>query len=320
MIPEEEGGGPDTPGDAPGEAEEGSLPEDEEANGKLGKAKGLEDGVFTYPTPGHEEEGIGHQPHYGNDRTQAQPAGEADDLDEVLGRLSEKGFFWPGVGRFGVGGEEFIDGGRHLIEMLLRVHFDIELGDGSQTCAGGLLEKGQGDVGHVVFLCSGRADDASNMDSDADGFEGVAWLEAAAGGKLLADQGGVVAALPLLQGPGDDFKIATLGGKGICGDASESDDIQAGPAIVHHNLDGDNLPHPGHPADGGGVVLGQAGSGRTKPVLAVDDQGGVARRFDGGGSQPVLGRFDGGKKEHAGGYPSHGEEGTGAVAGQLLER
>ena len=142
---------------------------------------------FTRPrTTSHSAFATNPQPADRDDRADAEPAGEANEFDQLGGGFGEERFFRPGVGRFLAAAEKLVDGGGHGIELLGFSHSNIELGDHPKPGARGLLEERQFYVSDIVVLREGRAEDAGNRDGDAGGVEAITGFQTAALGEDLA--------------------------------------------------------------------------------------------------------------------------------------
>ena len=116
-------------------AKEDAFGDDHESNREAGKSERLEDRGFFDPAPDDEEDGIGDEPENGKDSSQAEPAGEADELDHLFGGFGKEGFFWSSVSGLLVGFEGFVDLLGDGLKLVGAFDFDIELRDYSESDA-----------------------------------------------------------------------------------------------------------------------------------------------------------------------------------------
>ena len=175
------------------------------------------------------------------------------------------------------------------------------------------------DIGDVVVLALFRLDDAGDVDVDADRLKIITGSESAALGEGLSHERGVRASGPVLEGTGDHVQAGVVPAQVFGGDTAEGDDIEAGPAVVDCDLDGNDFAHALDLFDGGEVVFREAGGCRTEAVLPVDDQGGVVGPGPGDPGQGILHGFHRGEQKHAGRHPCHGEDGAQAMPEDVLE-
>ena len=149
------------------ESEKQTLTGNQAADSKAGKAKSLQDCSFLDTAADDQEDGVGYQSKYCSHCTQSEPVGKPNEFNHLLGGFSKEGFLWAGDRRLGVGTEGGINFFRHWVKELCRIHLDVELGHRSKPYLGGLLKKGEMNVGHVVILSLVGFDDTCNVDVDA---------------------------------------------------------------------------------------------------------------------------------------------------------
>ena len=315
---EEEVGGDDTDCSAE-EAEEDSFEGNEGSNLQARETQSLQDGGFLHAGADDEQDGVGDEAEDGRDGAQSEPAGEADELDHLLGSLREEGLLGTSDSGLRIGTERFVDRFGNGIKKIRGGHLDVELGDGSQSDVGGLLEKGEMNVGDIVVLGFLGLDDAGDVDVDSDRFKLVTDFEPSALGEGLPNEGGITALDPVFVGSCYDHEVGVVLAQVLCRDAPEGDHVEAGPAIVDCDLDGDHLAHAFDPTDGGQVVLGEARGCRAEAVLSIDNEGGVVGAGLGDLGEGMLHGLHGREKKHARGDSGHGQERPKPVASDVFQ-
>ncbi|CAE7229328.1 bsn, partial [Symbiodinium necroappetens] len=305
---------------AAGERDDDALAHDEPRDDRPAEAEGLEDGVLGDARLDREDDRVADEREDGEEAAEPEPAGEADELDDVVRDAADEGFFGERRGGLLRGAEHLVDVARDAVERARVLHAHVELGDEAQLVSPGELDELERGVRDVVVLRVVRADDAGDVRGDARGVERHAGLEASAGGEGLSEQRGVGAPVPVFDGAGDDLDlVALLVEEGVFGDAAEGDDVEGRAAVGDDDFDGHGGDDALDARDAGDVVLREDARRGAVAVLAVDDEGGLVGLFLRGECDASLHGLDGGEEEHGDGDAGGGEDGAHAVAPDLLE-
>ncbi len=110
-----------TPMIAAGDSEQDAFDRHQHADRPLRVSERLQDGVLLHPAADDEEHGVRDEPEDGGDRADPEPAGEADQFDELARGLGEECLLGTRAGRLLVGGEGGVDLAGDPVELALTI-------------------------------------------------------------------------------------------------------------------------------------------------------------------------------------------------------